>query len=359
MNNNDKIKITFDDLEKVNLPASNWGTATNQHRPNPQIESIRQWGSVQGMTPNNYGSDSTGGSIFLKSWFYLSVAGTISAFIAWAICETGFTEGSMAWGNYLMFPLMAAFVSTSLIVSELVSEHSFNKALNRGIIALVTGLLLGYIFVCIGGLVYKFLFRLVINSGGEESASNPILWISRSIGWMLFGISSGLIYGIISQSKKKCLYGIIGGVAGAGIGGLFFDPISLIAHGAGASRCVGLMFYGASTGIAISLVESALKDRWLYVSNGPLAGKQFILYKQITTIGSSQSNDIFLFKDDSILPNHASIEMRGQSAIMTPYSVVYISGQPIQVPRKLNSGENIQIGKYTFSYQEKNTIKKS
>jgi hypothetical protein len=40
----------------------------------------------------------------------------------------------------------------------------------------------------------------------------------------------------------------------------------------------------------MGLVESALKDRWLYVTSGPLAGKQFILYKSETTIGSRQES---------------------------------------------------------------------
>ena len=56
-----------------------------------------------------------------------------------------------------------------------------------------------------------------------------------------------------------------------------------------------------ATGIGIGVIESALKDRWLYVTSGPLAGKQFILYKPVTTIGSSQQCDIYLFKDSNIL----------------------------------------------------------
>jgi ubiquitin-protein ligase len=36
----------------------------------------------------------------------------------------------------------------------------------------------------------------------------------------------------------------------------------------------------------MGLVGSALKDRWLYVTSGPLAGKQFILYKPQTIMGA-------------------------------------------------------------------------
>ena len=88
---------------------------------------------------------------------------------------------------------------------------------------------------------------------------------------------------------KKTGYGALGGAIGALIGGTIFDPISFATHGGAASRAIGFGMLGLATGIAIGLVESALKDRWLYVTAGPLAGKQFILYKPRTVVGGSQT----------------------------------------------------------------------
>ena len=109
---------------------------------------------------------------------------------------------------------------------------------------------------------------------------------------------------------------------------------------------------GASTGVAIGLVESALKDRWLYVSGGPLAGKQFILYKAQTRIGRDQSNDIYLFKDVAVQPQHAVIELRAGRAVLVAAAPTLISGQSV-TQRTLQNGDLIQIGRYSFSYQEK------
>ena len=81
----------------------------------------------------------------------------------------------------------------------------------------------------------------------------------------------------------------LGLLLGAGLGGIIFDPIAMATKGGAPSRAVGFALVGIATGVAMGLVESALKDRWLYVTSGPLAGKQFILYKPLTTIGSSQS----------------------------------------------------------------------
>jgi hypothetical protein len=99
-------------------------------------------------------------------------------------------------------------------------------------------------------------------------------------------------------------------------------------------------------------VESALKDRWLYVSGGPLAGKQFILYKPQTRIGRDQSSDIYLFKDLAVQPQHAVIELRAGRAVLVAAAPTLVSGQPV-TQRTLQNGDLIQIGRYSFSYQEK------
>ena len=108
-----------------------------------------------------------------------------------------------------------------------------------------------------------------------------------------------------------------------------------------------------ATGIAMGLVESALKDRWLYVTAGPLAGKQFILYKPVTTMGSSQSCDVYLFKDPDILPQHATLEVKGSRTHLIAAGPVYASGQPVRGMRVLETGSIISIGRYVFRYQEK------
>ncbi|MGC2618200.1 MAG: FHA domain-containing protein, partial [Acidobacteriaceae bacterium] len=136
-------------------------------------------------------------------------------------------------------------------------------------------------------------------------------------------------------------------------GGVIFDPISFVSHGGAVSRAVGFSLLGMATGAAMGLVESALKDRWLYVTAGPLAGKQFILYKPQTTVGSSQSCDIYLFKDSDIQPNHATLLMKGSHIHLQNSGPVYVAGQPVRGLRVLETGNVIQIGRYSFRYQER------
>ena len=121
---------------------------------------------------------------------------------------------------------------------------------------------------------------------------------------------------------------------------LIFDPISFATHGGAVSRAVGFGLLGMATGIAMGLVESALKDRWLYVTAGPLAGKQFILYKPQTNIGSIQACDIYLFKDPEILPQHATLVQKGGRIHLIAEGPVYISGQRVHSSRVLESGSS-------------------
>jgi len=76
------------------------------------------------------------------------------------------------------------------------------------------------------------------------------------------------------------------------------------------------------------------------------------MYKQATTIGSSQNCDVYLFKDPSILQEHAVIEARGSRLQIRANGLVYVAGQPIQT-RVLADGDFVQIGRYGFRYKEK------
>ena len=181
---------------------------------------------------------------------------------------------------------------------------------------------------------------------------NPALWVVRGLAWTVFGAAGGVVYGIVGQSMKKGTYGVLGGALGAGLGGVIFNPIALATHGGAVSRAVGFALVGLATGVGMGLVESALKDRWLYVVAGPLAGKQFILYKTETNIGSRQESDIYLFKDPQILPRHAVINISGARVMLHATGLVLWAGQTVH-NRVLQHGDLLKIGRYAFRYKEK------
>jgi hypothetical protein len=351
---NSRIRITLEDLGGAAAPAREpaQGSATT-------TPAVRDYGNITAAAgEGNITARDGKGSLLLRAWFYLGVAGFVGSVLAWAICEPFFVDGDdllepERWGNYLLIPGAVAMICIGLGVAESIVERSVRKGLYRSALAVPLGIIFGFIFDFIANIVFWVGLDVLVNLG-VLSFRNPLFWISRAVAWAAFGIVGGIVYGIIGTSLKKGLYGMLGGALGAAVGGLLFDPISIAFGGAGGiSRMVGLAILGAATGAAIGIVESALKQRWLYVSAGPLAGKQFILYKDHTTLGSNQQSDIYLFKDPQILPRHAVIERRGNRLQLTADGPVYVAAQPVRGPRVLQDGDFVQIGRYGFRYREK------
>jgi len=192
------------------------------------------------------------------------------------------------WGNVLILPAIVTFMCIGFGVSESIVERSLAKAFLRGVLALPLGIILGFIFQYVADIIYNLGLGICAQMG-VLSYRNPAAWIARGIAWAVFGAAGGTIYGIVGQSFKKAKYGIIGGLLGAALGGTIFDPIAMATKGGAPSRAVGFALVGIATGVAMGLVESALKDRWLYVTAGPLAGKQFILYNSSAPLAASNS----------------------------------------------------------------------
>jgi hypothetical protein len=251
-----------------------------------------------------------------------------------------------------MIPLLVTLTCVGFAVAESIVERSTRKALIRGGLALPLGMVLGFIFNGIANIFYSIGLSICAQVG-VHSFQNPAAWIVRGFAWMVLGAAGGVVYGIIGQSMKKTGYGALGGAIGAAVGGTIFDPISFATHAGATSRAVGFGLLGMATGIAMGLVESALKDRWIYVTAGPLAGKQFILYKPQTAVGSSQSCDIYLFKDPEILPQHATLMLKGSKVHFIANGPAYIAGQPVRGARVLENGVILQLGRYAFRYQER------
>jgi hypothetical protein len=346
-NTDDKpaLKITLEDLAKVTVPQASVAGA-------PAVAGAKQYGNIAAPGAEAVVADEGKSKIYLQGWFYLGVAGLLGALAGWAICEPAFVDGEgHLWGNYVIMPFVLALMCLGFGIAESLVERSMRKVLWHGSLSLLLGFVFGFVFDWVASFFFGIAF-VILRDLGVQTYRNPAFWVARGVAWMVFGVAGGLVYGLVDRSGKKIRYGILGGVIGAGLGGMVFDPISMATKAGAPSRAVGFALFGLATGVAMGIVESALKDRWLYVASGPLAGKQFILYKPLTMIGSSQQGDIYLFKDTSILPQHASIELRGAQTFLSAAGPVFVSGQPVK-KRALDSGDLIQIGRYMFHFRER------
>jgi hypothetical protein len=349
-NEGDAIRITTEDLAGVVIPEPVVSA------PSGPSLGAKVYGTINETAEQFVTIPTERASVLLQGWFYLGIAGMLGALVGWAIAEPGFADGPGArthalWGNIIILPVIITMMCIGFGVSESIVERSVRKALLRGALALPLGILLGFIFDMMAEQIYAIGMRLAYEAGAQ-TFNNPALWIVRALAWTVFGAAGGVVYGIVGQSTKKGTYGVLGGVLGAGLGGLIFNPIAMATHGGAVSRAVGFALLGLATGVGMGLVESALKDRWLYVVAGPLAGKQFILYKTETNIGSRQESEIYLFKDPNILPRHASITISGARVMLHATGSVLWAGQPLH-DRVLQDGDLLQIGRYAFRYKEK------
>jgi hypothetical protein len=345
---NEPIKITLDDLANVETAAPVRAGAP----PATGAGGAKVYGSVGEAADQRVETHEERGSILLQGWFYLGMAGLIGATLAWAMAEPAFMDGqARRWGNIWMIPMVVTLQCVGFAIAESLVERSPKKAVVRGLLALPLGVVMAFVFDFAAEIIFRIGVTIAAGAGAQ-SFRNPAFWIARGVAWMVFGAAGGVVYGIVGQSSKKTQYGALGGVIGAGIGGMIFDPIVMLTKGGAASRGVGFALLGVATGVAIGLVESALKDRWLYVTAGPLAGKQFILYKGRTLIGSDQKCDIYLFKDPNVLPEHAVVEIAGSRVQFRALGPAYVSGQPVKL-QVLQSGNAVQIGRYSFRYSER------
>lgn len=308
--------------------------------------------------------------IFYSSWFYLSIWCGVGAVLSWAVLEPFYNDNDAVQGPsaaaILLFPTVAAGIGLFLGAAEGIMCRNAQRAVISGAVGLGVGFAGGLIALFPASIFYGITLELARGfSRNPQQDGLPtglgflILMMGRGAAWALVSIPAGLGQGIALREKKVIMNGIVGGVLGGLLGGLLFDPIYLIltsADGQAAySRCVGFLCIGLFVGLFVGLVEGWTKTAWLVMRKGPLAGKQFVLFKDTTILGSSPKAEIYLFKDDAIEPRHAVIYNRGGRFEMedsdTPDGT-YVNGTPIK-RQMLRNGDQIILGKTVLEFSLK------
>ena len=121
------------------------------------------------------------------------------------------------------------------------------------------------------------------------------------------------------------------------------------------ARLAALAAIGGLTGVATGLIEQAAKRGWLHVTAGLIAGKQFILYRNPTFIGSSPRCEVYLFKDPDVSPQHAALHrIPGGFELEDLGSATgtKVNGRAVKRIR-LRGGDQVRIGATCFLFQER------
>ena len=139
------------------------------------------------------------------------------------------------------------------------------------------------------------------------------------------------------------------------LGGLLFDPIEQYAGNPHLSRLIAIMSIGLLTGLFSGIIENAIKAGWFKVESGLIAGKQFVLYRNPTFIGSHPMSHIYLFNDVQIGKRHACVHIIGNGYEIEDLPLgtrTYVNGKPVSRAR-LHNGDEVRVGKTVFKFQEK------
>lgn len=357
--NDKRIEVNFDgEDEQPAQPPAKRLVITNEDLLNVPDQPRPQVGPVPAQVAPSWQYQKKPGVTAMSSGTVLqgAVAGLVGGFLAWAITEPLLGDDRPALDILLVLIEMGVFggliggiIGCCLGAAEGVVSQVWEKALRAGAIGLGIGAGGGFLGGVFGQLVYGSLLQ------HSESQNLGTDMVARTIGWSIVGIFVGVGQGVGRGSGKRVTNGLLGGLAGGFIAGFLFDPIASVVQTGMLSRAVGITILGVATGIAVGLVEEIRKEAWLSVIQGPLAGKQFILYELRTRIGSSPKCEITLLKDPGIMPEHAIIEKQGAGHVLTnahPQAMTLINSQPIQRVR-LQSGNVITMGSTSLLFEEK------
>jgi Inner membrane component of T3SS, cytoplasmic domain len=310
--------------------------------------------------------------LFYSSYLYLSLASGLGAFVAWMIIEPFYDDKSvkgLSLVEFLVFPTVAAFVGLFLGAAEGIMCRNLRRAAICAAVGLGIGFAGGLLADFVAEIIFAIMVMIAVSvskkplEDGEipSGLSFLVLMMGRGAAWAVAAIPAGIGQGIALREWKVVLNGLLGGVLGGLLGGMAFDPISKVfiaADGqAWPSRAVGFTLIGLMVGLFVGIVEQWTKSAWVLMKAGPLAGKQFVIFRNPTVLGSAPKADIYLFKDEAIEPRHAMIHDRGgrfEIEDMDTGDGTYVNGIPIK-KQILKSGDQIVLGKTVLEF----TLKES
>jgi hypothetical protein len=260
--------------------------------------------------------------------------------------------------NLLGFGLSGMLIAAALAAAEPLLAGNRTGALINGTVGAAAGLAGGVVVSLFVERLYNAVAAAANGHGlGGKTVGGVDLSraLAHAVSWGVLGLFLAVGPGLVMRNGKKLLIGLLGGLLGGLVGGAAFDPI-LVASDAVVSRAVALVLIGVVTGAFTGLIEHAARTGWVKVTAGLIAGKQFILYRNPTFIGSGPECPIYLFKDPAVGRRHAAVHAvpGGFELENLPLGgASMVNGRPVAARARLRNGDEIQIGSTRLRFQEK------
>jgi hypothetical protein len=348
----DKIKVTWDEITSSQVDSK-----IKHQEIIGQVQEHQYQQASQAPLAHLATSFSRETSIWYNSVVYMALFGFLGAVPgAIALNAAYANEANQEYGvggQIFAFIIIGISLACCLGAAEAVMSRNIPEAVKCLGIGTVSGLFAGFFGWLLGTIVFVVIIA-VIEPAGEQTGP-WVTMLARIPGWAILGAGVGTGPGVVIRSLKKTGLGLLGGAVGGVIGGLLFDPLSVMLQSGGMSRFVGLCAVGTLTGAAIGLLENVAKTGWVSVVEGLIRGKQFIVYRNPTYIGSSPQCEIYLFKDAAVGPRHAAVHTVGgrfELEDLRSTTGTFVNGQAVTRVR-LRNNDTLQIGSTVFQFHEK------
>lgn len=251
--------------------------------------------------------------------------------------------------NVLFYGLCGMSIAAAMAMADSIVGRNYAGAVIHGSAGAVAGL----VGAVVASLFIHQLGSAVMNISWIHSSYR--IFVARAAIWVLLGLFLTLAPAVVLRSTKRLLIGLLGGAIGGLIGGLLYQPVISLTGSENLAILIALVIVALVAGAATGLIENAAKSGWLKVTQGLIAGKQFILYRNPTYLGSAANCEIYLFKDRRVGRRHAAIRQipGGFELENLPLGEpTYVNGLPVS-RAKLFAGDKIRVGATEFLFQEK------
>lgn len=301
----------------------------------------------------------------LRIYFYF-IFGSIGGLTGWFLAACLLLGTATALEQAIFGALIGASIGVALAAYEGVLSRSLTRLFKYGSIGLMLGSSAGLIALPLT----QGLYARLIGSGGTNSLGKAM--IAGILCWIVFGGMIGLIEGLNkgTQSIKGFSGGVLGGVIGGGIYEL--ARTSGVAQGASLKQqlvlAVALSILGGAIGASIAFVTLALKQAWIEVVDGKLAGRIYDVTKYVHPdpksrkpgiIGSDEWRaNIYLSGDHLVEPAHAKIGYGNGAPYLSVFpaaqkhSSTWVNGKNVN-NWILNDGDRLTIGATMLVYRQK------
>lgn len=288
-------------------------------------------------------------------------AGLLGGALTWLAFQIIPDFDSSFVSNLVFTFTMVFLIGLTVAMVDALRSGSLEKAGRTALVAVPVALVAALIFGLAAHALYSAGTDYLIEEAFQreadgQSGASIISWFTmlmhpiRGLAWGIVGAAAGLVVGAASLSVKRTIITVTGGFIGGFLGGFLFDFFG----SEGVAQFVGFAVTGTLVGLAMGALEEVRKSTWIEIAAGGMAGKQFILYQDAVTIGSSPACNITVIKDPAVQPEAATIVRRGSASRLqaAPGAPVNVDGV-MQADAQLRDGAVIILGSTTLVFREK------